>query len=140
MGERWLLGVAHPPKPTKEHAEDTQALLWLTYRSGFPRLEPYAFTDDSGWGCMLRSAQMVMAQGLQRHLLGRHWRPSSDPLVRRRHPEYLRILALLRDEPGVASLFSIHNMCQVGMRYDKLPGEWYGPNTAALVLRDLSRL
>ena len=26
------------------------------------------------------------------------------------------------------------------MRYDKLPGEWFGPSTAALVLRDLTRL
>lgn len=26
------------------------------------------------------------------------------------------------------------------MRYDKLPGEWYGPSTAALVLRDLAKL
>lgn len=29
---------------------------------------------------------------------------------------------------------------QVGIRYDKLPGEWYGPTTAACVLRDISEL
>src|SRR5690348_6586765 len=26
---------------------------------------------------------------------------------------------------------------KVGLQYDKLPGEWYGPTTAAQVLRDL---
>ena len=46
--------------------------MWVTYRSGFPRMEPYGYTDDSGWGCMLRSAQMLMIQALQRHTLGRY--------------------------------------------------------------------
>lgn len=51
-------------------------------------------------------------------------------------------------------MFAIHNMVQCGMKYDKLPGttimmfcccsgdddaflpgEWFGPSTAALVLR-----
>lgn len=45
--------------------------MWITYRSGFPKMEPYGYTDDSGWGCMLRSAQMLMIQALQRHTLGR---------------------------------------------------------------------
>ncbi len=31
-----------------------------------------------------------------------------------------------------------HHHYQVGMSYDKLPGEWYGPTTAAYVLRDLA--
>lgn len=32
-------------------------------------------------------------------------------------------------------------LCQkVGIRYDKLPGEWYGPTTAACVLRDIAEL
>jgi Peptidase family C54 len=29
-------------------------------------------------------------------------------------------------------------MCQAGLRYDRLPGEWYGPSAAACVLRDLA--
>lgn len=33
----------------------------------------------------------------------------------------------------------MHNIIQVGLvKYDKLPGEWYGPSTIAFVLRDLA--
>eukprot|EP00752_Nemacystus_decipiens_P006877 g6178.t1 len=114
--------------------------MWITYRSGFPRMEPYGYTDDSGWGCMLRSAQMLMIQALQRHALGRSWRVPRTLEERLGVPEYRTLVRLFADRPGEESLFSIHNMCQVGIRYDKLPGEWYGPTTAACVLRDISEL
>mmetsp|Transcript_26712 Transcript_26712/g.82173 ORF Transcript_26712/g.82173 Transcript_26712/m.82173 type:complete len:129 (+) Transcript_26712:653-1039(+) len=61
-----LLGRACDDEDDFQRAvEDT---FWLTYRCGFPALSPYAFTDDAGWGCMLRSAQMMMANALRRHL------------------------------------------------------------------------
>lgn len=89
---------------------------------------------------MLRSAQMLMAQALQRHMLGREWRAPEDLEARRSVKEYCDILHWFTDYPGPPSVYSIHHLCQCGMRYDKLPGEWYGPSTAALVLRDLAKL
>ena len=50
--------------------QQISSLMRLTYRKEFPALEPYAYTDDAGWGCMLRSAQMLMAHTLCRHHLG----------------------------------------------------------------------
>lgn len=61
----------------EERRLDVFSTMWITYRSGFPKMEPYGYTDDSGWGCMLRSAQMLMIQALQRHMLGRCAKKSS---------------------------------------------------------------
>lgn len=57
---------------------------------------------------------------------------SANPLV--------QVLRWFQDYPGHAHIYSIQHMVQCGMKYDKLPGEWWGPSTASYVLRDLARV
>ncbi len=108
-------------------------IAWMTYRSGFvPMKPPSSFMTDAGWGCMLRSAQMLLAQVLVRHLGPSEWGQRAPASHAHRN-----LLRWFLDAPKYFCFYSIHRMTECGRQYGKQPGEWYGPHTAALVLRDL---
>lgn len=79
-------------------------------------------TSDCGWGCMLRSAQMLLAQALMIHFLGRDWTSASsqkDLVAARLHRQIIRWFA---DSPQCP--LSIHRLVEAS---GCPPGTMYGP-------------
>nr|Q2XPP4.2 RecName: Full=Cysteine protease ATG4B; AltName: Full=Autophagy-related protein 4 homolog B; Short=OsAtg4; Short=Protein autophagy 4 [Oryza sativa Indica Group] len=102
--------------------EDFSSRIWITYRRGFDAISDSKYTSDVNWGCMVRSSQMLVAQALIFHHLGRSWRrPSEKPY----NPEYIGILHMFGDSEACA--FSIHNLLQAGNSYGLAAGSWVGP-------------
>ncbi|KAG0258052.1 Cysteine protease atg4b [Mortierella polycephala] len=119
----------------KQFIMDFQSRLWFTYRKDLQRIEPSFYTCDSGWGCMMRTGQSLLAQGFLQATLGRGWRahlPQTDKTRRR----YKRILNWFVDEPDRE--YSIHRIAKEGLALDKRIGEWFGPSTVAHAFKRLS--
>ncbi|KAG9158026.1 hypothetical protein Leryth_000189 [Lithospermum erythrorhizon] len=148
----WILGVCYrvaqddpaaDPFQTEGYAvfvEDFSSRICITYRKGFAAIEDAKYTSDAGWGCMLRSSQMLIAQdsnsfkALLVHHLGRSWRKAlNKPLEQ----AYFEILHLFGDSKN--SEYSIHNLLQAGKDYGLAPGSWVGPYAMCRTWETISR-
>ena len=135
-----------------EFLDDLESRVWLTYRSNFPPIpkssDPSAgsgisfatklrnlgnqggFSSDTGWGCMIRSGQSLLANALMFMKLGRDWRKGDD------EDEHKNILSLFADAPE--SPFSIHKFVEHGAKAcGKHPGEWFGPSATARCIQSV---
>lgn len=136
-----------------EFLDDFESRISLTYRLGFPpipkirhpkntsllsiqerlrnQIEGAAFTSDTGWGCMIRTGQSLLANTLLLIQLGRDWRRGPQSL------EEKKIISLFADDPKAP--FSIHKFVEHGTAAcGKQPGEWFGPSAAARCIQALA--
>ncbi|KAL0488343.1 autophagy-related protein ATG4 [Acrasis kona] len=91
-----------------------------------------SFTSDAGWGCMMRSGQMLLAQAFVQNYLGREFRlPPTEAQL----DMYKTIVGWFNDNEE--SPYSIHRIAQAGILFNKKIGEWFGPSTIATVLQRL---
>ena len=63
MRDLWLLGCKYSGS-IEEFNKSFSKIPWFTYRTGFPVIPLTEITNDVGWGCMVRSGQMIMCQAL----------------------------------------------------------------------------
>ncbi|KAF9353708.1 Cysteine protease atg4b [Mortierella sp. NVP85] len=115
---------------------DFQSRLWFTYRKDLARIEPSFYTCDSGWGCMMRTGQSLLAQAFVQVLLGREWR-AHFPQTQYSRRRYIEILDWFVDDPE--NPYSIHRIAKAGLALDKRIGEWFGPSTVAHAFQRLSQ-
>lgn len=130
----WLLGTCYKvaeddstadPSQSEGFAsfvEDFSSRILITYRKGFEPIGDSKYTSDVNWGCMLRSSQMLVAQALLFHHLGRSWRKSLDKPLDQKYVEILHMFGDSHSSP-----YSIHNLLEAGETYGLSPGSWVGP-------------
>lgn len=136
--------------------DDFESKIWMTYRSSFPPIprssdnstsmtfsvrlrsltEREGFSSDTGWGCMIRSGQSMLANALVLLHLGRDWR-KTDPKADSTTKSEAEILSLFAD--NAKAPFSIHRFVQHGATAcGKHPGQWFGPSATASCIKELS--
>lgn len=153
--------------------DDFESRVWMTYRTEFeliPRsADPKAtsalsfamrlktsfgdqtgFTSDTGWGCMIRSGQSLLANALLVSRFGRGMSPSahfSTVLLTCALADWRRatnpdaegeILPLFADDTRAP--YSLHNFVNHGAAAcGKYPGEWFGPSATARCIQYVTR-
>lgn len=109
-----------------------KSVFWLHYRSGFPAIAGSNVVSDKGWGCTIRSAQMMAAHALVRAMPGPRFR-RAVPCSR----EVQSVLRLFVD--SAEGLLSIHNVVEWALKSKQIQKvtDWVGPDVATNAVASL---
>ncbi|KAF7760326.1 hypothetical protein Agabi119p4_11002 [Agaricus bisporus var. burnettii] len=96
-----------------------------------------SWSSDTGWGCMLRTGQSLLANALIHVHLGRDWRKPPYPVYTSDYATYVQILTWFFDTPSPDAPFSVHRMALAGKEFGTDVGQWFGPSVAAGAVKRL---
>ena len=113
---------------------DIYSKVWITYRSKFIAIGGSRYTSDAGWGCMLRTTQMMTAHALCILNFDYSFKITQIKQDEALNTAYFNILSLFNDSYDAP--LSLHNMIKHGkVLYNKPIGHWYGPNQASVMIK-----
>ena len=95
--------------------KDLKNIPFFTYRTNFEKIYPTDLTNDVGWGCMIRSGQMLMAYCLVKNSENKN---------------FLSILEKFNN--NVKNTYSIHNIVTVASFMGVSIGSWFSPTITSL--------
>jgi hypothetical protein len=132
----------------KTHLEkELHSRLWFTYRKDFQPLNGnLKYTSDCGWGCMLRSAQMLIAQAFLLHYFGKDWSLYKKFKVNE-YNLYKEIISWFNDRPSKYCPFGLHRLLEIADQKSignpntnetngSRVGSWFGPNSVCLLMKE----
>lgn len=130
----------------EDFCSDYYSRIWITYRTDFSPLLNSDTTTDCGWGCMIRTTQMMVAQAIMLNRFGREWRyvrrkrsyvtiHGEETDIDREKIQEWTILKLFEDKPSAP--LGIHCMVEISAREKgkKAIGSWYSPSEAVFIMK-----
>ncbi|KZT53447.1 hypothetical protein CALCODRAFT_501124 [Calocera cornea HHB12733] len=133
-----------PPAPPVPMAPESPNRRWLAWVPGRSEL-----TSDQGWGCMLRTGQMMLANAFIALYVpplpppptytNNYPIPSLPPAEtdRKRFEAYVKTLVWFLDDPSPLAPFSVHRLALAGAEMGREVGHWFGPSIAAGSIKKL---
>ncbi|KIH63295.1 peptidase family C54 [Ancylostoma duodenale] len=147
-----LLGLSYCPEDSEcdcgmdfiDFYRDYYTRIWITYRTGMPAFSGTKVTSDCGWGCMIRTTQMALAQALVVNRMTRRWRYYARKHSQRNglghhDPFYdaqIEVLKLFEDCPSAP--LGIHRLVEISSTDDpskNAVGRWYAPSEVISLMK-----
>ncbi|CAF0875162.1 unnamed protein product [Adineta ricciae] len=152
------------PRPQSDHSyanflKAFSQRIYFSYRKQFEPLissrNGDIITSDGGWGCMIRCAQMLLAQTLLVHMTNTFNTGYSNIQISEKCPKrnsidytrhgnrinqykqiYTDIIRLFGDLPNSKCPLGIHRIVELGTSHGIRPGDFFGPVSAAHCLKE----
>ena len=158
LGEKYE--IDNDSKDRAQQLEEVKArfakIIWFSYRKNFPKLnhkklpKTESFISDTGWGCMIRSCQMMFAECLKRCYLTQQLRvyEENQQNIQQNYPEIglkqlnKKILEWFLDSEVTPNLapYSIQTISNcIYEKFQTLPGVWLKPSMVLFALQKIHK-